>query len=191
LWRVPSIGSVGLQHTETQHPQRDVHPSLSPDGSSILFYSNRSGSWDIWQLDLNNATAPRQITDWPGNELYPTWSPDAQQLAFVSDKNGNADIWIQRLDGTDAQPMAVSPAEEVWCAWSRDQRWFFFVSNRDGNYNVWRMPATGGEAEPLTHFDDPAFGLPENSIYTKFAAGPTSLILSLESRKGDIYVLKK
>ncbi len=57
MWRVPSIGSVGLQLTETKHPQRDVHPSLSPDGSALLFYSNRSGSWGIWQVDLNTSSA--------------------------------------------------------------------------------------------------------------------------------------
>lgn len=192
LWRVPSIGSVGLQLTETRHPQRDVHPTLSPDGSSILFYSNRSGSWDIWQLDMgNNNDQPRQITDWPGNELYPEWSPDGQWVAFVSDRNGNADIWMKKPGETEAEPLVTSPAEELWCTWSRDQRWFFFVSNRDGNYNVWKMPATGGAAEQLTRFNDPSFGLPENSIYAKFAAGPRQLILSLEGRKGDIYVLQK
>lgn len=192
LWRVPSIGSVGLQLTETRHPQRDVHPVLSPDGSSILFYSNRSGSWDIWRLDIgNNNEQPQQITDWPGNELYPAWSPDGQQIAFVSDRNGNVDIWTKKPGEAEAEPLVMSPAEELWCAWSRDQRWFFFVSNRDGNYNIWKMPAAGGEAEPLTRFNDPAFGLPENGIYTKFAVGPRQLILSLEGRKGDIYVLQK
>lgn len=192
LWRVPSIGSVGLQLTETEHPKRDVHPSLSPDGASLAFYSNRSGSWDIWGLDLDagNSKRPRQLTDWPGNELYPVWSPDGERLAFVSDRNGNADIWTVTREGKDPQPMVVSPAEEVWSAWSLDQRWFFFISNRNGVYNIWRTPAEGGEAQPLTNFDNPSFGLPENGIYSKFAVGSDQLILSLESRKGDIYVLR-
>lgn len=191
LWRVPSVGSVALQITETQNPRRDVHPSLSPDNGALAFYSNRSGSWDIWRLDLQNGAEPRQLTDWPGNELYPVWSPGGQEVAFVTDRSGNADIWSQPIDGGEAYPLVESPAEERWCAWSRDRRWFYFVSNRDGAYNVWRMPAAGGEAEPVTSFNDPAFGLTENSIYTKFAVGPRQLILSLESRRGDIYVLRR
>lgn len=191
IWRVPSIGSVGLQVTETKHPKRDVHPSVSPDGSAVVFYSNRSGTWDIWQFDLNNnGGTPRQLTNWPGNELYPAWAPDGRSLAFTADRKGNADIWRMPVDNDDAQPFVVSPAEELWSAWSPDQRWFYFVSDRDGNYNIWRTSDQGGEAEQVTAFNDPAFGLSENSIFTKFAVGGDQLILSLESRKGDIYVLE-
>lgn len=190
LWRVPSIGSVGLQLTETNNPERDLHPSVSPAGDAVAFYSNRSESWDIWRLDLGTDQKLRPLTDWPGNELYPEWSPDGRELAFVTDRDGNADIWKMAADGSNPTPFIVSPAAEHWCAWSPDQRWFFFVSDRSGSYNIWRVPAEGGEAEAVTTFNDPAFGLPENSIYTKFAAAADRLILSLESRKGDIYLLE-
>ena len=189
LWRVPSIGSIGLQLTETQHPVRDVHPSLSPNGASLAFYSNRSGTWDIWQLDLGNGNALQRLTDWPGNELYPTWSPDGRTMAFAADRNGNADIWTMAVEDTTTQLFIDGPADEIWCTWSPDQRWFYFVSDRDGNYNIWRTPGSGGNAKAVTSFNDPAFGLSENSIFTKFSAGQDQLILALESRKGDIYIL--
>lgn len=190
IWRVPSIGSVGLQVTETKNPERDVHPSVSPDGTSVVFYSNRSGTWDIWQLQMGNGNTPKQFTEWPGNELYPTWAPDGGSVAFVADRNGNADIWRKTVGNDDPQPFVVSPAEELWSSWSPDQHWFYFVTDRDGNYNVWRTTDQGGEEVPVTSFNDPAFGLSENAIFTKFAVGSDQLILSLESRKGDIYVLE-
>ena len=189
LWRLPSIGSVGFALTETKNLERDVHPSISPNGKFIVFYSNRSGNWDIWKLGLQNGNKPRKLTDWPGNELYPVWSPDSRSLAFAANREGNTDIWITSDEGEDARPFVSSPAEELWCTWSPDQRWFYFVSNRGGSYNIWRVPGAGGEAQAVTTFNDPAFGLSENSIFTKFAVGDDQLILSLESRKGDIYLL--
>ncbi|MCP4123844.1 MAG: protein kinase [Bacteroidetes bacterium] len=190
LWRVPSVGSVGFSFTNTEHPIRDIHPHISPDGNSVVFYSNRSGTWDIWKHDSQEGNTPIQLTDQKSNELYPVWAPDGNTIAFVTNRDGNTDIWTMAADGTDARPYVTGPTEDVWCSWSPDQRWFYFVSDRGGNYNIWRIPAEGGEAVPVTNFNDPAFGLSESSLFTKFAVGHDQLILPLESRKGDLYLLK-
>jgi len=191
LWKVPAIGQEGTAITENQHPNRDVHPRLSPNGQSLVFYSNRSGSWDLWLLALEPGALPRRLTDWPGNELYPTWSPDGRSVAFRSDRNGNADIWTLDVETGEASLLIAHPAEESWCTWSPKGRWFYFVSNRGGRHNVWRIPAAGGEAEAVTEFDDLDFGLPENGLYTQFAVSSNRLVLPLEERKGDIYLLKE
>jgi len=188
LFRIPASGETGVPITKTNNPLRDVHPSLSSDGNTLVFYSNRSGSWDIWRLPLDRDEAPQPLTDWPSNELYPVWSPDGQRIAFRSDRTGNADIWTLPADGGDAQPLIVHPAEEVWSAWSPDGQWFYFISNRSGLYNLWRLPTGGDTAEAVTEFNDLAFGLPENGIYTKFAVSDQQIVLSLEERRGDIYI---
>ena len=191
LCQVPAAGSTSLPITQTQHPDRDVHPSLSPDGQTLVFYSNRSGSWDIWTLSVAPNSVPQRLTDWPGNELYPCWSPDGRKVAFQSDRNGNADIWLLDLESGNAEPLVIDPAEETWSAWTPDGRWFFFASNRDGHFNIWRIPAQGGEAEAVTDFKDMAFGLPESGLYAKFALSNDRLVLPLEERKGDVFLLRE
>ena len=190
VWRVPSLGSVALQVTDTEHPVRDSLTAWSPRGDEIAFYSNRSGNWDIWSAAAAGNGQPRRLTPWDSNEMYPCWSPDGRLLAFRTDQEGNADIWVVDAAGENPRPLVVGPAEEGWSSWSPDGRWFYFTSNRTGSFNVWAIPAGGGEAHRVTPFGGLSSGMPESALFTKFAVTPTHLIVPLESRRGDIYILE-
>lgn len=190
IWRIPILGGASLPLTDTQHPTRDVFPVWSPDGKTILFVSNRSGNWDIWHTQANGRGEPQQLTDWPSNELNATWSPDGDQVAFVSDSLGHPDIWLVDSDGRNPHSRVVGPSEEAWPTWSPDGRWIYSTSDRTGAFNVWVMPAKGGGKRQVTHYQDFDFGLPEQALFTKFAVSSTRLILPLEERKGEIYILE-
>jgi len=43
----------GKQIQITSHPEYDDAPAWSPDGSKIAFVSTRSGSFDIWQVEVD------------------------------------------------------------------------------------------------------------------------------------------
>ena len=190
IWRIPSLDSVGLPVTETEHPSRDSCAAWSPTGDSIAIYSNRAGNWDIWSVRVNGDAAPQQLTDWPSNENYPSWSPDGSTVAFRTDRNGNADIWLVDADGANPRQYITHPAEEGWAAWSPDGKWFYFTSDRSGLFNVWMIPVGGGEVRQVTDFKGLARGLPEAALYTKFAVASTLLIVPLETRKGEIFILE-
>jgi Tol biopolymer transport system component len=36
----------------SNHPARDYYPSWSPDGTKGVFYSDRTGNWDIWVVPI-------------------------------------------------------------------------------------------------------------------------------------------
>lgn len=190
IWRVPTVKSVGLQVTTTQHPYRDVGPFWSPKGDAIASYSNRSINWDIWTVKAAGQDTPHQLTHWDSNELYPTWSPDGQRIAFRTDREGSADLWIMDSDGNNPQPYVVHPSEEAWSAWSSDGRWFYYTSDRSGVFNVWVMPSEGGESRQVTHNLGQAQGLPEDALFTKFAVSSSQLIVPVETRRADIYLLE-
>ena len=67
----------------TNSGKRDAHPRWSPDGSRILFESNRSGSSQLWVLDMAGGEAT-QVTDIASEASGGIWSPDGQRIAFVS-----------------------------------------------------------------------------------------------------------
>ena len=190
IWYISSIGSVGSYLTKTQHPFRDASPVWSPTGETIAFYSNHSGNWDIWSVQATGRSEPVPLTSWESNELYPTWSPDGLKIAFTIDKEGNSDIWLMDSNGGNPQPYIKHSAEECWSAWSPDGQWFYFTSDRSGVFNIWVKSVKRGEVSQVTPFQELDFGLPEVSLFTKFAVSSSILIVPLETRKGDIYILE-
>jgi len=191
LWHLPSLGSIALQLTKTQSPHSDALPVWSPNGKALVFYSNRSGNWDIWSVHAGGRGEPRQLTDWESNENYPSWSSDGRHITFRTDKVGNGDIWIMEADGGNQESFITGPSEEGWTAWSPDGRWFYFVSNRKGGvFNVWMMPSIGGEVQQVTMLNGVSSGLPDFVLFNKFAVSSSHLVVPLETRKGNIYILE-
>src|SRR4030095_2912413 len=64
----------------TTYPGTEGPPSLSPDGSQVVF--ERSGDIFVKQADDESSV---QLTRTPMAESSPIWSPDGRQIAFVRD----------------------------------------------------------------------------------------------------------
>jgi serine/threonine protein kinase len=190
IWRLPSLGSIGLRLTETKTPIRDALTTWSPDGKTIAFYSNRMGNWDIWSVQADGSSQPKRLTKWESNEIYPTWSPDGRNVAFRTDKDGNADIWIMDSNGEDPKAYVTHSAEEGWSAWSPNGRWFYFISNRGGIFDVWVKPTRGSVERKAINYQGLSLRFPESMLFTKFAVSSSLLIVPLEIRRGDIYILE-
>ncbi len=52
--------------------ESDKHPSYSPDGSQIVFYSNRSGRDQLWIMNADGSN-PRQLLALDGDCWNPVW----------------------------------------------------------------------------------------------------------------------
>lgn len=79
----------------TDDPAQDVMPSISPDGSTIAFATDRNGSWDIFLMPAEGGNKI-QITNESAHDLHPTWSPDGTKLAFcrLGQQTGRWEIWV-------------------------------------------------------------------------------------------------
>lgn len=74
-------------------------PLWSPDGSKIVFMSDRGGTQDIWVVDAAGG-APRQLTNWPGFESSPAWSDDGTAVYFMADRDTKlGDVWKVAASG--------------------------------------------------------------------------------------------
>lgn len=66
-------------------PLNERRPSLSPDGSLVVYIRGAGEESSQLMLQTSSATPPRPLTEkLPGqSDLSPTWSPDGLQIAFV------------------------------------------------------------------------------------------------------------
>jgi Tol biopolymer transport system component len=125
--------------------------SIPPDGNSIAFESNRSGSPEIWTSGLNGQNT-RQITRFQGPVTgSPHWSPDGKWLVFDSRVNGHAAIFVTSAKGGYAKRITLDDGPNVVPSWSHDGKWIYFASGRKGRHEVWRVHPDGSDATQLTH----------------------------------------
>ncbi len=68
-------------------------PAVSPDGTTILFHSDRSGSkYDLWAMDIDG-TNVRAVTQTSRSDGHPIWAPDGAHVAFVRDRELWTMVW--------------------------------------------------------------------------------------------------
>jgi tricorn protease len=97
----------------------------SPDGRTIAFISDRSGTEEIWLMNQDGSGAPQQLTT--GGDTYKyeiRWSPDGTKILW-NDK-------MLRLSFVDVATKGVTVAataeagEIVQFGWSPDSRWLAY-----------------------------------------------------------------
>ena len=77
----------------------DTSPSYSPDGSRIVFESDRGGSQQIYVMGAHGGDAKR-ISFGGGRYSTPVWSPKGDYIAFTKQNGGNFAIGVMKPDGS-------------------------------------------------------------------------------------------
>src|SRR4051812_7000734 len=81
LWVLPSGGSpVQI----TNDAAVEIDPAWSPDGSRLVFASDRGGHMDLWLHDFRG-NGNTQLSEEHGAVSGPAWSPDGNHIAYVVD----------------------------------------------------------------------------------------------------------
>ncbi|MCP4204982.1 MAG: hypothetical protein GY769_23990 [bacterium] len=130
----------------TDNPASDWDPSWSPDGTVLVFTSDRMGGHDLW-LTLAEGGTPLQLVDGPYC-YHPVWSPDGKRIAFSAEFAGNGDIWTVRPDGGGLKQLTTDPGRDLYLGWSRKR--IIFESDRTGDWEIWSISRQGGAPTRLT-----------------------------------------
>jgi outer membrane protein OmpA-like peptidoglycan-associated protein/tetratricopeptide (TPR) repeat protein len=129
------------------------NPSLSKDGRTLYFASNRPGSvggTDIWKVTISDDgtySEPQNLgtrVNTEGEENFP-FVTDGNRLYFASDGRkgfGALDVFMIDLDkGGDAANVGLpvnSPKDDFAFSFNDTKKTGFFSSNRDGNDNIYQ-----------------------------------------------------
>ena len=79
----------GPMRRVTDDPWRDRAAVFSPDGRSLIFYSNRDGQWSGWIIGVDGGGL-RKLTDRERGAVYVLVSPAGDSIAFTSDSGRGA-----------------------------------------------------------------------------------------------------
>lgn len=132
----------------------ELSPAWSPDGTEIIFVSNRDniyGSGGFWKTKAESGSQPREIryeeTTW---KAHPDWSPDGKRVLYSSylGRQWNQ-IWIMTAEGGDPFPLTYGNFDNTAPRWSPDGNKFAFVSNVSGNTALWVQEMLGGKQRVL------------------------------------------
>lgn len=112
LYTVPIAG--GRAQRLTEGLAWDRHPRFSPDGRQIAFVSDRSGTENVWIMDVSARSATNVTSE---HDVYaftqPIWMPDGRSLLTRRDIGDSDDpqqqLWRYSLQGGPAA--GVLPAD--------------------------------------------------------------------------------
>lgn len=117
LYTVPMSGGQATQLT--RGIAFDTHPRYSPDGKKILFTSDRSGSENVWWIDLVTKDTLQVTKEKDQNFPSAAWTPDGDYIVYskgkldvqlyMVHKNGGGGIQLINTPGMKTIDPAVSP----------------------------------------------------------------------------------
>ncbi len=144
LWLAAVDGKTPPRQLTNSQGKSDRHPRWSPDGKKILFESSRSGSSQLWVIDIDGGEA-RQLTTLSTGASTGIWSLDGTKIAFVS--SVYPEFSTLTPAESDAKNKAKAEAVENnpvkakvftklfyrhWDSYVEERRQHLFVCNADG-----------------------------------------------------------
>lgn len=134
------------------HPALDYHPSWTPDGSRIVFSSDRRWrfDYDIFITDSLGRTVTN-LTPLLGGDMNPAAGPGGR-IAFVSDRDGDRDIFTMDMTGGDVRRITDNEERyDDWPAWSPDGSTIACTSVEDDDGDIFLIDVLTLETHRLVH----------------------------------------
>jgi len=127
IWSVGRDGSSARALTSLR--KDDTGPVFTPDGKSIVFSSNRSGSAQIWMLPIAGGDA-RQMTNFEPGLSDPVLSPDGKWIAASTELwpecGLDVDCHERIRTGLEGGKTKVRTGDELlyrhWTSWPQGKR---------------------------------------------------------------------
>ncbi len=135
----------GLRTRFTVDPADERSPAWSPDGSHIVFCSNRKGHFNLYQKAASGVGSEELLLESNLDKFATSWSPDGQFLLYDTvEPKSKRDLWVLPLTG-DRKPFQFLQTEftEANGQFSPDGRWIAYSSDESGRNEIYVMPFPG------------------------------------------------
>lgn len=197
--RTPGTGNVrSLQFTTSGG--LDTSPSFSPDASSMVYSSDRSGHFELYVKQVAPGGSELQITRDGKENLEPAWSPDGSTIAYTSAR-GEGIYLVPSLGG---MPRKLTDFGSQ-AAWTADSKRIIFRSQGVLSMalpeifpvvptTLWIVNVDGGEPQRLTQPNQPAGRHSEPSVsadgryvvFVSFSPGGGATLCEMDLQKQTV-----
>jgi TolB protein len=126
-------------------------PRWTSDGKRVVFNSNRSGEWQLWEMNADGGNQRRvrksDDRDWESDP-----SPDDKGIVFLSNRGGLEGVWIhERANGASRRLVQYRRRTVIGNPdWSPRGGEIVFSSNHSFGHQIYRMNLANGESERVS-----------------------------------------
>lgn len=140
----------------TQSDGIDTGPSYAPDGSQIVFESDREGTQQLYVMSADGSGV-RRISAGDGRYSTPVWSPRGDYIAFTKQVSGRFLIGVMRPDGSGERVLTEGYHNEgpTWAPNGRVVMFFRESQGANGGPRLYSVDITGYNERPV---QTPSFG---------------------------------
>jgi TolB protein len=122
----------------------DVSPSISPDGSQIVFTSDRGGSPQLYIMPAQSNGEARRLTFSGRYNTAPAWSPRGGSIAYVgTDTDGSLAVYTIGVDGQQLRRLASGGRNYESPTWAPNGRFMMYTSKHGDVWQRYMMREDG------------------------------------------------
>ena len=133
-------------------PASDDLPQFSPDGSMVLFRSDRTGTTDFFVVNLDGSDL-RNLTPGEANVTDAAFSPDGKTLYYATyirdGNNNNREIFSVSVDGGEPVNLTNSKVNEYFFELTPDGSTLIMTAANYNNWEIWAMNVDGSDRRVL------------------------------------------
>lgn len=127
-----NVYQINVKNRRLSSLFNELHPvkvaNWGPDGSSIIFSSQRSGDWQLWQLDLNSAKLQQLTSD--GGYAGRIWQGKLYFTKFHQDG-----LWVKDLM-QETEQLLLSDVDKInWLNGQIDQGKYYYYQPNQGVFS--------------------------------------------------------
>lgn len=145
--------SLEMSRKLTKHMAIETEPALSPDGKTLAYISDRTGTPQVYLLNLATKKTTR-LTKKGNYNSSPSWSPDGTMIAYNGVRNSKSVIFRVLVDDplgfeTQVSPKGMQAESPVW---SSDGSIVAYQAKKTGqqNWKIYYSLSSGSSAQRLT-----------------------------------------